>query len=138
MTVQLDPVQMRKLSLQGSEGTEVVTEEDTAMEDSEVDTVAVDMTDLPEVDSAVVVVMVATEADTAEVTEVTEDTGVDMEVAATAVAEEDTAEDVAADSEETEMAVTMVEAVGDTAAVDTKVETDTSGRAVWTLPYNMV
>merc|ERR1719499_295386 len=123
MTVQLDPVQMRKLSLQGSEGTEAVTEEDTAMVDSEVDTVAVDMTDLPEVDSAVAVVMVATEADTAE---------------ATAVAEEDTAEDVVADSEETEMAVTMVEAVGDTAAVDTKVETDTSGRAVWALPYNMV
>merc|ERR1719499_1497269 len=123
MTVQLDPVQMRKLSLQGSEGTEAVTEEDTAMVDSEVDTVAVDMTDLPEVDSAVAVVMVATEADTAEATE---------------VAEEDTAEDVAADSEETEMAVTMVEAVGDTAAVDTKVETDTSGRAVWALPYNMV
>merc|ERR1719499_997524 len=102
MTVQLDPVQMRKLSLQGSEGTEVVTEEDTAMVDSEVDTVAVDMTDLPEVDSAVAVVMVATEVDTAEATEVTE---------------------------ETEMAVTVVEAVGDTAAVDTKVETDTSGRA---------
>merc|ERR1719499_1842610 len=99
MTVQLDPVQMRKLSLQGSEGTEAVTEEDTAMVDSEADTVAVDMTDLPEVDSAVAVVMVATEADTAEATEV------DMEVAATAVAEEDTAEDVAADSEETEMAV---------------------------------
>merc|ERR1719499_865532 len=107
MTVQLDPVQMRKLSLQGSEGTEVVTEEDTAMVDSEVDTVAVDMTDLPEVDSAVAVAMVAT-----------------------AAAEEDTAEDVAADSEETEMAVTVVEAAGDTAAVDTKVETDTSGRAV--------
>merc|ERR1719499_937199 len=138
MTVQLDPVQMRKLSLRGSEGTEAVTEEDTAMVDSEVDTVAVDMTDIPEVDSAVAVVMVATEADTAEATEVTEGTGVDMEVAATAVAEEDTAEDVAADSEETEMAVTAVEAVGDTAAVDTKVETDTSGRAVWTLPYNMV
>merc|ERR1719499_2103310 len=111
MTVQLDPVQMRKLSLQGSEGTEAVTEEDTAMVDSEVDTVAVDMTDLPEVDSAVAVAMVATEADTAEATEVTEDTGVDMEVA-----------------------VTMVEAVGDTAVVDTKVETDTSGRAVWALP----
>merc|ERR1719499_1994060 len=107
MTVQLDPVQMRKLSLQGSEGTEAVTEEDTAMVDSEVDTVAVDMTDLPEVDSAVAVVMVATEADTAEATEGTEDTGVDMEVAATAVAEEDTAEDVAAVSEETEMAVTV-------------------------------
>jgi len=108
------------------------------MVDSEVDTVAVDMTDLPEVDSAVAVVMVATEVDTAEATEVIEDTVVDMVVAAMAVAEEDTAEDVAADSEETEMAATMVEAVGDTAAVDTKVETDTSGRAVWALPYNMV